>query len=438
MFILDQATSVYMLIRRVKATDRERLKIYARKIYVFTLRGPQPVVAPFVLKEFTSLLPNLQEIHCSSDLLTTSVVPILLSGSLKRVKLSTSKGGYSIRSFLYTLHTNVPALEHLAIRSTLSTGSLNIVLGFGNLRSLELSPPKDISEVQLAKIFTLPEIRKVSVDLPDSITLQVKTPIIPTKLHTICIAGYHFDIALILQRFSGGSIKVVQITSRSVEQTRNLAPVLPTTDVVGSSLVALCHRWPATLRSIVLKSEPQPGRIWLSALDVFSHLSQLRKLHIQSWGLNIVQCKELVGNIPHIEDFEIIIVGNGTVLTELLEEVARGCPNISLLHVTYQNDSLDIPQRGPLSSNASLKELVIEASFAWGPQEGFQKGVGLARYLSLLFPNLLRIFSSDTFWCNVSELVALVHHVTVRRRKEYEKGRPLASESSSDSIIQVE
>ncbi|KAG6907575.1 hypothetical protein DXG01_008371 [Tephrocybe rancida] len=407
--MLELVADIYMLTRNPEIHERKRLEIYAQRIQFVTLTGPQPVIAPFTLMQLMSLLPNVQGISCSSDLLTTSTLPILLSEGLRRVEISTPKQGshpIPTQSFLYTLRAKVPNLESLVIRSTLGPHTAKVVSSFNNLRMMDVTLGRDVSEPDLVQIFTLPEVQTLAIDFPETSTFpSLKIPFTPNKLHKLRIGGHYIIVSSILKQLKGGPLEDVEITIRPHPGNKKQGSL-------WASVQALASQWPATLRSILLVHVGgRPSSPWPTCdFSVFFHLALLQKLHIESWKMSSAQFEDLARNIPHIEDLKIELSVPGEGGLSFLEVLARDCRNIARLDITLDTYPMNVVLPNLIPSNSSLKVIVFETSSLNGPTE-LKRAVDVAKYLGLLFPSLQDVTSSRSFWKNVSELVGMVHDI---------------------------
>ncbi|KNZ74307.1 hypothetical protein J132_07359 [Termitomyces sp. J132] len=214
---MKKIDGVYMLIGEVKAEHISRFETYGSRIQTFILTEfNQPQIAPFTLLHIASLLPKIPHVLCSSaHALSLSTAPLLLTNGLKRFELRnvTDTAVNVIKPFLCTLQARIPQLEHLILRDSLGSDTLSVITSFQDLRSLEFIGNIDIG--LFAQIVTLPELRKLILDVTDSI--PVETPrtaniIGLKKLEALHITGFGVTVESFILRLEGSSLIDVCIT----------------------------------------------------------------------------------------------------------------------------------------------------------------------------------------------------------------------------------
>ncbi|KAG6888321.1 hypothetical protein C0995_009188 [Termitomyces sp. Mi166 len=222
MMDMPNVSGGYMLTRKVEAKDIERFHAYAQRIRILTLTDSSALaIGPLVLMIHNKrLLPKLEQIRFSSSkLLAAPSTPFIISDSLRYLELGTSERADHawIRSFLHTLPFMASDLQHLVLPS-LPEGTEQEVLSFRNLRSLRVSEPLRLSLFR--KLAILPGIRTLTVDLKaDESTLPDQreadpSPIPPTNLETLCMAGNYTTILALLKEMRGDHLKHVDVTMR--------------------------------------------------------------------------------------------------------------------------------------------------------------------------------------------------------------------------------
>ncbi|KAG6887597.1 hypothetical protein C0995_014131 [Termitomyces sp. Mi166 len=430
---MKKIDNVYMLTGEVKPEHIYRLRMYSSRIRKFTLTEfTQPQIAPFTLLHIASLFPEIPHLLCSSaHALSLPTPSLLLTNGLKRFELTnvTDTAVHVIKPFLCTLQARVPKLEHLVLRDALASDTLSVIPGFHCLLSLEFVGNMD--SVLFSQIVTLPELRKLVMNVTDSTPVDAPrtTNIVGLKrLETLHITGSGATVEACILQLEGGSLVDVAITIQSrlsqtsPEEWIELDSETPDLSV-EKSLSAMSNRWP-TLRSLRVVMDESPGEFGASkmALNAIKKFTSLENLHIGP-PLEAAELLDLAAKLSNIVMLRVETRESSLDLG-FLSSMVKMYPRLSSLNIKFGSCKTPPVSVAPSSASPQLKSLIIST----GDMADFQKAVHVGEYLDKVFPRLQSIeietCSGARFWKHVCEVVTTIQRVRRIEREVIRATRP--------------
>ncbi|KAG6876217.1 hypothetical protein C0992_000440 [Termitomyces sp. T32_za158] len=422
---MNEIAGVFMLIGDIQTEHVERFAIYGSRIRKFTLtEGDQPQIAPFALFHIASILPNIPHVVCSSaQTLSSSSASLLLTNGLKHFELTnaTDTAVNVIKPFLCTLQARVPQLEHLSLRDSLGSETLSVISGYQHLLSLEFVGNIDI--VIFSQIVTLPELRKLTLDVADS--MPVETPRTATliglrRLETLHITGFGATVESFILRLEGNSLVDVGVTVQSRDSS-SLDPDMISRSVretpypfLGRSLSALSTKWPA-LRSLSVNIISRPsGEVPEIVLNALRRFENLENLYL-ALPLRPPELMELATRFSNLITLRVEVMEDSLLDLGILNSMVNMSPRLLSLNIEF--GLCEIPTDSVSSLNPHLKTLIINAKHETSV---FLTVIRVGEYLDKVFPGLQRVeiepCRGALFWKQVREVITMIQRI--RRRVE--------------------
>lgn len=232
------------------------------------------------------LLPALRHLYCpdisQGDFLISGVC-LFLSPSLQTLEFFkiTPVEDKLTGTFLHTLWTDGAQLETISFRGNgLSPGTLDLILNFDSLRSLELTGMGAAFELQwLKKLSMMPKLDDLALDFTDSRIEVVEEDLEFRYLRSIMITAPLAFTRAFLPRITTSILEMIVAASSSDNASDRIAYVAY---VVG--------RWGATLRdfSLVHCNNETPEEIQLVTISPLLPLKHLTGFRLEGYVMDII------------------------------------------------------------------------------------------------------------------------------------------------------